>query len=458
MSTIAISETGAVGDAATNDGPAIQRAIDACAAGGGGTVVVPAGRTWMSGSLCLKSRVELHIERGAVLQASSRPTDYIDAGRCGQQVFLSGADAVDAAITGGGVIDGRGTSFMTHEYPHMYKCIGAWRPSLISLYRCHQLTVRDITLKDAANWTLHMTGCEDVLVHGIRIRNGLKVPNCDGIDPDHCRRVRISDCHIEAGDDCIVIKNRPGFPELGPCEDITVTNCICVSTSFAIKIGTESHAAFRNIAVSNCIVRGSNRGLGIQLRDGGDVEDVSFNNCIVETRLFHDDWWGKAEPIHVSAIPRRRDAPLGSIRRVRFANILARGEAGAYLAALAPGHIEDVAITGSRIEVRHAGRIEGGWHDRRPCCVPGLVRHPTAGIYAQHVAGLTVRDTDVVWGGKPQPWHGHGIEALACPGLRLDRNAVAASGSGLEAVRIADQAPVEALGEREDRGREAAGL
>ncbi len=457
MSIHSIADFGARGDG-RNDGPAIQSAIDACAAAGGGTVLVPAGRIWVSGTLALKPRVELHVERGAVLQASTEGDDYLPAGICGKHVFLSGQDAPDVAITGGGVIDGRGTSFMTHEVAHMYKCTAPWRPSLISLYRCPRLTVRDVTLRDAANWALHMTGCDDVVIHGIRILNGLKVPNCDGIDPDHCRRVRISDCHIEAGDDCIVLKNRKGFPDLGGCEDITVTNCTLISTSCALKIGTESHGPFRNIAFSNCVVRGSNRGLGIQLRDGGDVEDVLFSHCIVETRHFHDDWWGKAEPIHVSAVPRQKDAPLGAIRRVRFDDILCRGENGAFLAAIAPGHLEDVVLSGVRMEVAHRTTYEGGWQDRRPCCFEGLRRHAVAGIYAQRVAGLTVRDTDVRWSGEPRPWHGHALEAHACPGLRVDRFDGAAARPGLEPVVVDDHAPAEELFDREDRGREAMGL
>lgn len=139
-----------------------------------------------------------------------------------------------------------------------------------------------------------MVGCQDVLIDGIRILNNLKMVNCDGIDPDHCRNVRINNCHIESADDCIVFKTTEKNAYLGPCENIVVSNCTLTSTSAAIKFGTESVSDFRNITVTNCVISRTNRGISLMLRDGGNIENVTFANLHINTRMFSDQWWGEA--------------------------------------------------------------------------------------------------------------------------------------------------------------------
>ena len=226
-----IFDYGASGDGQTNDASAIQQAIDACAGAGGGLVLVPAGHTYLCGQINLRSHVNLHIEGGARLAASLEREHYADG------VWLRAERAENIAITGLGCIDGQGKAFMRRDDRYIYWLDRAhdFRPRLIKLIGCTNVTLRDITILDAPEWAIHPVGCQDVLIHGIRILNSLKVPNCDGIDPDNCRNVRISDCHIEAGDDCIVLKSGPDY---GPCENITVTGCTLVSTSCALKIGT----------------------------------------------------------------------------------------------------------------------------------------------------------------------------------------------------------------------------
>ena len=257
MPTFNIHDFGAAGDAVTPDTRAIQAAIDACHTAGGGLVVVPAGRKYLTGTVALKSGVGLHVEGDATILASDRREDYPDESLpC--LIAARGADRV--SITGTGVIDGRAKAYVTEELPHIYRT-ALWRPRLIGLVGCTRVAVRDIAIRDAPFWSLHLIGCEDVLIHGITILNDLKMPNADGIDPDHCRRVRITDCYIEAGDDCIVLKNTAAFAWCGPCEDIAVSGCTLVSTSAAIKIGTESVDDFRRITVEGCTIRQSHRGV-----------------------------------------------------------------------------------------------------------------------------------------------------------------------------------------------------
>ena len=178
------------------------------------------------------------------------------------------------------------------------------RPTVIYVEKSNNITFKDVTIVDAPFWTLHPAGCDDVLISHIRILNPLDVANSDGIDPDHCSNVRIIGCHVTCADDCICLKTSKGNAEYGPCENIIIANCTLISTSAAIKIGTEGVGDFRNVIVDNCIISRSNRGLSIQIRDGGNVENVTYSNCIIETRRFCPDWWGTAEPIVITTFNR----------------------------------------------------------------------------------------------------------------------------------------------------------
>lgn len=424
MAIFDIRAHGARGDGTTNDAKAIQAAIDACASAGGGTVLVPAGATYLTGSFTLKGNLEFRVERGARLLASPRQADYTGYAVPGdpngvegeKRLFISAHEAHHLAITGGGIIDGNAKAFMTSELPHIYRG-NAWRPHMMVLVGCDHLTIRDVVLQDAGNWTLHMSGCRDVLVDGIRILNDLKVPNCDGIDPDHCQDVRIANCHIEAGDDCIVFKNLASYAKYGPTRNITVTNCTLISTSAAVKIGTESVDDFRDIVISNCVIRGSSRGLAIQLRDQGNVENVLFENCTVETRLFHDDWWGKAEAIYVTAAPRTPQTKVGSIRRVRFRNIVCRGEAGAFIAAIAPATISDVVLDGVDLDLAKSSKWPAGRHDLRPGHRAQLVERRIAGVYVANATDVRLREVRVRFAAGLPPEYGAALEAHNAPGL-----------------------------------------
>jgi hypothetical protein len=207
--------------------------------------------------------------------------------------------------------------------------------------------------------------------------------------------VRISDCHVEAGDDGIVIKNRPEFAEYGPTENITVTGCTVKSTSSALKVGTETIDDFRNIVFSSCVVHGSNRGLAIQLRDRGNVENVLFSSIVVNTRLFADDWWGKAEPIYVTAVPRDEQTTVGAIRNVRFTNIMCRAENGVLVWGEGPGRIDDIHFDSIDIDIVKQSKWPGGVYDVRPCSGEGVFRAPTAGMRLKGASRISIRNANL---------------------------------------------------------------
>jgi hypothetical protein len=232
---------------------------------------------------------------------------------------------------------------------------------------CRRVTVRDLRFRNAANWTLHFAGCEDVHVHDVRIDNDIRFPNADGIDPDHCQRVRIERCHIVSADDCIVLKNTAPFGKYGDCEDIEVSDCVLESASAAFKIGSESCNAFRRIRVRDCTIERSNRGLAIQLRDGGDVEDVRFDRITVNTRRFSPDWWGVGEAIYVTAVRRNEQTRVGRVRNVHFEDIRCSGENGVVMYADPRGQIDDVTLRRVHVAVERVTDWPSGLFDVRPC-------------------------------------------------------------------------------------------
>lgn len=432
MASFNVLDYGAVGDGLINDAVAIQKAIDACVAQGGGTVLLPAGRIYLSGPLVLKSRVELNIETGACLKASGAkdvypPSQYrtshtgsMSNGLENPHALISAVGERDITISGGGCIDGNAEAFMDVITEYHISGIIFPRPTLIFFGNCQKVTVREITLQNSSTWVLHPAACQDVLISGIRIECNLKMANSDGIDLDHCRNVRIANCYIACGDDCIVLKTTKPLADFGPCENVVITGCTLVSTSSAFKIGSETVNDFRNILMDSCIIYDSNRALGIQLRDQGNVENVRFTNIIIETRRFYDRYWGKAEPIYVTAFDRNENIKAGTVKNIFFGNIACKGENGVYISGQANNPVQEIVLDNVRIELEHKSKWEGGIYDKRPCCGEGLEGRDTAGVYCANAQDVTLRNVNVVWGRNRPDYYGSALEAENVSELQLD--------------------------------------
>lgn len=435
MKYYSVEEYGAVGDGKTLDTAALQKAIDECSKSGGGTVVLESGKTYYSNSVIMKKNVCLHLQKGSRLKATSqidgyfRPCNFINNPEntlIGNPVtgkpsfaFIYAYEADGAAITGDGVIDANGHSFVKRK--DKYYVTGDFypRPTVIYFEKSNHISFENITIVDAPFWTLHPAGCNDVLISKIRILNDLDVANSDGIDPDHCSNVRICDCHIECADDCICLKTSKGNAEYGACEDIVISGCTLISTSAAIKIGTEGVGDFRNIIVSNCIISRSNRGLSIQIRDGGNVENVTYSNIIIETRRFCPDWWGTAEPIVLTTFNRDENTKSGSIKHIRFFDVSCNGENGVLIHGNENNIIEDILFDNVRVELTKTSKWDCGFYDLRPGLKCEVEKHQNAGFFVKYAKDITLRNSKVTWGRLCDSYK-YALDAETCENIETD--------------------------------------
>ena len=410
-----VTAAGAIGNGIVDDAQAIQRAIDRCSAEGGGRVLLPRNHTFMAGPIQLKSNVELYLEATATLKTNPDESIYklsaFGQNRGEGMLWLWAEHAENISICGKGTIHGNGIAFMGAELSDSYELKPLKdqtfdpRPHVLTLTDVKNLTIRDVTIKEGAYWTVHLIGCDEAVIDGINLLNNLKIRNGDGIDIDHSKHVRIANCHITSGDDCICLKNRREFEQYGSCHDITVTNCVMSSRSCAIKIGSENMDSIYNVVFDNCIITGSNRGLGIQNRDEGTVTDVVFSNIQLDCRLWSDVWWGKAEPIYVSSYPRangnHKDANwrfpkgqiegrCGEVSRIYFNNITSTSENGCFVGGDVPGKVKDIYFNNVRVRLQGEGSRS---MDKRPCKGEGFIKADLKTMQAMQVPLVTENAT-----------------------------------------------------------------
>ena len=413
-----VTAAGAVGDGITDDAQAIQQTINRCSQEGGGRVLLPRNHTFLAGPIELKSNVELYLEATATLKANPDESIYnlsaFGENRGEGMLWLWANHAENISIAGKGTIHGNGIAFMGAELSDSYELKPLKdqtfdpRPHVLTLTDVKNLTIRDVTIKEGAYWTVHLIGCDEAVIDGINLLNNLKIRNGDGIDLDHSKHVRIANCHITSGDDCICLKNRREFEQYGSCHDITVTNCVMSSRSCAIKIGSENMDSIYNVVFDNCIITGSNRGLGIQNRDEGTVTDIVFSNIQLDCRLWSDVWWGKAEPIYVTSYPRangnHKDAnwrfpkgqiegKCGEVSRIYFNNITATSENGCFVGGDVPGKVRDIYFNNVRVRLTPNTHHPSSSMDKRPCKGEGFIKANLKEMQAMKVALVTENAT-----------------------------------------------------------------
>jgi hypothetical protein len=399
---------GAAGDGKNLDTRAIQAAIDACTEAGGGNVILAGGK-FLSGTIVLKSNVNLHIVSGSVLlgvkdlnqyppmvaEFRSYTDNYTD------KSLIYAEKQNNISITGRGTIDGQGAYF---KGP--YKV----RPYMIRIIECQNVTVRDVTILNSPMWVQHYLACENVLIDGITV-NSLVNGNNDGIDIDCCQKVRISNCNILSGDDAIVLKSTADRP----CRYITVTNCVLSSYCNAFKCGTESNGGFQDITISNCVMYDTHlSGIALELVDGGVFDRVNVSNITMNNvksaifirlgnraRPFLSDGPGGSQG-DFTPKENAKNPGMGKMKNIIISNVQATGvgPVGCAIAGLPSRPIENVTLENIRITSQGGGKEEHIYRD-----IPEQEKNypefsmfgilPAYGFYCRHVKNISFENLDL---------------------------------------------------------------
>lgn len=299
---VSITDYGAIPDGVTLNTIAIQRAVDACYSQGGGRVVCPPGR-FLTGTITLRSNVELFLSAGSVLTGSVNQNDYTDfkadglhPGLQGEQprimALIQAANAKNVAITGPGEINASGPQFYNREsaslWGRFYPVPKVARPFIAIFYRCSDMRLCDTAFVDSPFWTIWLAACNHVTIQGIRVSCDQKMIHSDGIDIDSCCDVTVRDSSFVTGDDCIAVRAQRGFydsPEV--CERVHVSHCSLNSACQGVRIGCPCDGEIRDCTFSHLTIRSSQHGIAMEfpwhyVQAGGvttaDVHDISFSS------------------------------------------------------------------------------------------------------------------------------------------------------------------------------------
>ena len=325
-----MKQAGAKTDGKTINTTLINQTIDRLEKGGGGTLFFPAGK-YLTGPIRMKSNITLELEAGATLLFSTNFDDYlpfVEVRHEGVMMksfspLIYATDAENITIKGEGTLDGQGKAWWdeffkvlidlrdngkrdVNKYQPMFdkendvEKIAAetnqdwhgtlnrrfFRPPFIQPIRCKNVRIEGVKIVNSPFWTINPELCDNVTVDGVTIHN-VPSPNTDGINPESCRNVHISNCHISVGDDCITIKSGRDLQArnlAAPCENITVTNCTMLSGHGGVVIGSEMSGSVRHVTISNCVFEGTDRGIRLKSTRGrgGVVEDIRVSNVVMK--------------------------------------------------------------------------------------------------------------------------------------------------------------------------------
>ena len=355
-------EYGAKADGKTLDTTSIQTAIDQCASHGGGTVFIPAGH-YLTGTIFFRDNINLYLDSGTVLLASQNPADFpVTLNRwegTEQRTYspiIAGNGLKNISITGRGEINGQGEVWWkgftekTLKFP---------RPRMIGFSDSTNVLIEGITLRNSPAWTVNPVRCENVIIRGLTVLNPPDSPNTDGINPDSCRAVRISDCYVSVGDDCITIKSGTQFEHPGrraACRDIIISNCVVERGHGGVVIGSEMSGDVKNVTINNCLFFATDRGIRMKSRRGrgGVVENIQVNNVIMDgvlcpftMNLYYNCNGAKGDKIVSDKSSRPVDEGTPIFRNIHYSNIIATrvSIAAGYFYGLAEMPLQDISLT-----------------------------------------------------------------------------------------------------------------
>ena len=326
-----VKDFGAKGDGIALDSKAIQKAIDACFEVGGGTVYIPEGK-YLCGTIHFKSNIHVWLDKGATILGSTNRldfdpyeedaanTEFQDRSHSYFHHSLFHADnANDIALTGFGKIDMQSawedlefTEFGSGSNKGQKWCRGC---KSIAFKECTNVVIRDLVIRNVTDLAVYVAGCENVVISGLNL-----FAHVDGISPDSCKNVIISDCIVDTGDDAIVPKCSYTLGRFKYMENLTIANCVVRSSASAIKFGTESNSAYINTTVTGCTIYDTGmEGLFVMTSDGARVEGLSISNITMRN---------VAQPLLIMVGDRARGpegTTIGKMKNVSIANVVITG-------------------------------------------------------------------------------------------------------------------------------------
>ena len=343
-----ILDYGAVGDGKTLNTKAIQEAVNKCAGAGGGTVYIPAGGAFVSGTVHLLDNVHILFENGAILLGSNHINDFdpIEEISCLEyqdrshsffhQSLFYAEHCNNISFSGKGFIDMQSCwqidagwrqarnliapkcaapDYDYDAFLNKYDSVWYRGAKPIALKECNNVVISDLTIMNATDLAVYFAGCENVRVTGLYIESHI-----DGISPDSCKNVVISDCIVNVGDDAIVLKSSYTLNRLKYCENITISNCVVSSRCNAIKFGTESIAGFVNVTIANCTIYNTRfSGIILAAADGAVYDGISVTNISMRN---------VGNPFSILILNRGQcpeNTAIGKIKNITFSNITATG-------------------------------------------------------------------------------------------------------------------------------------
>jgi len=431
-----VRDYGATGRKEDDARPAIQKAIDAGAAAGGGTVWIPPG-LYTSGTLHLRSHIRVELAAGATLFATTDPKGYDCGAIASKAALFYGEDLEDISLAGGGVVDGQaqyewrqddfeqnfdhktlmqslGKSLM-RSFPTDFPKREIY-PHLVWLGRCTKVRVSGLNLLHSPSWTVALYACRDATFDGLYIYTSLKEGVwADGIDLDGCREVSIANCAIETGDDCVaLISGDPWGPAL-PCENICVTNCRLSSASAGIKITEGNRATVHKIEVTHCLLNNVNRGVTFLTSQGGSISNVTFSDLTINCSRFDWFWAGDGQAFRCGnyrqseldpAAPKSGDVPPGAIRQLTLRNIVSHGKGSSFFYGNPDCWLEGIDLENVKLFV-----------STDPAAPYDKAEH---GLDFRRVTNLKLKDVEVVWETPGLPSWRSALNLEDIHGLELD--------------------------------------
>ena len=412
-----VTDFGAVGDKETLNSVPIQRAIDTVSRNGGGILRFPPG-DYLTGTVRLRDGVTLHLENGCTIWGSTVIADYDED----HKHLLYAEDAENVIIQGRGAIDGQGPTFWGDGK------LERWLRGEIALERtadmlrfdrCENVVLEDVEVRYGAFWNIGFGDCRRVTIRALTVISGIYEqdgPNTDGINLWNCRKVRVSDCDIQTGDDCLV--------DQGDSRDVTNTNCKFTTTETALMI-----SGVRNLAFSNCTIHDAGCGIGFRVWNGIVVDGVRIDNVVMDVSERFDTG-GQAIylwsfPLYVESPPPPGTElpPAGIVRNVTISNVTAKVNGGIFVTGFREkeGYVESLTLDNVRIFMfggkEKSPRLNVDPPDPYP--IYGFHGAPYD-LFFRYVKDLTLRDVHLVWNTPEQADWGAALRCWSVENLELD--------------------------------------